>query len=78
MYYSAVEDIVIGQEAYTITNARLSYKTANENIEVAVWGKNLSDKEYSPYGFDLRPDFGFVQNFFGRPRTLGIDIAYRF
>ena len=78
VYYSAFEDSVIGQDAYTITNARLAYKTADESVEVAVWGKNLSDKEYSPYAFDLRADFGFVQEFFGRPRTLGVDITYCF
>lgn len=78
IYYNARQDIVIGQEAYTITNARLAYRTAGENLEFAVWAKNLSNKEYAAYSFDLRPDFGFVQYMRGVPRTLGFDVRYNF
>ena len=78
IYYNARQDLVIGQKAYTITNARLSYRTASEDIEVALWAKNLSNKEYATYSFDLRPDFGFVQYMRGVPRTLGFDLKYSF
>ncbi|MEM8499738.1 MAG: TonB-dependent receptor [Pseudomonadota bacterium] len=78
IFYSTREDIAIGQEAYTIANARIAYSTANEKLEVAVWGKNLSDKQYAAYSFDLRPDFGFIQNMRGVPRSVGLDLKYSF
>jgi len=60
--------------------AGLGYLDAEyvENIEVALWGKNLSDKKYAAYAFDLRQDFGFVPYMRGVPRTLGIDLKYSF
>ena len=41
-------------------------------------GKNLSDKEYASYVFDLRPDFGFLQRMRGVPRTVGVEARYAF
>ncbi len=78
LFYSNFEDISIGQEAYTISNARISYRSTDEAFELALWAKNLSDKEYATYSFDLRADFGFVQNMRGVPRTVGIDVKYSF
>lgn len=78
IYYSARQDIVIGQEAYTISNARLTYRNSNDNLEIGLWSKNLANKKYRTYSFDLRPDFGFVQYMRGTPRTVGIDIKYSF
>ena len=78
VYYSAFQDIAVGQKAYTLTNARLSWRSVDEKLELALWGKNLSDKEYASYVFDLRPDFGFLQRMRGVPRTVGVEARYAF
>lgn len=78
VYYSTAEDIAVGQPAYALLGSRLSWHSADNILEVALWGRNLGDKEYAAYVFDLRPDFGFLQRMRGVPRTVGIDLQYRF
>ncbi|WP_162299988.1 TonB-dependent receptor [Kineobactrum sediminis] len=78
VYYSTFEDSAVGQSAYTLFGSRLSWHSADDALEVALWGKNLGDKEYAAYVFDLRADFGFLQRMRGVPRTVGIDVQYRF
>jgi iron complex outermembrane receptor protein len=78
VYYSNFQDSVIGQDSFTLTNARLAWLTGNERLELALWAKNLTNEEYRTYAFDLRPDFGFVQYMRGAPRTVGVDVRVNF
>ncbi|BFM16897.1 TonB-dependent receptor [Maricurvus nonylphenolicus] len=68
----------VGQDGYALWNARLSWFDANEQLEVALWGKNLSDKEYAAYMFELTDVAGGDQVMRGTPRTYGVDIKYAF
>jgi iron complex outermembrane receptor protein len=78
VYYSTFEDREVAQPAYALTNARLSWRVPGDALEVALWGRNLADREYAAYVFDLRPDFGFLQRMRGEPRSVGIDVRYSF
>ena len=78
VFYSTFQDSAVGQSAYTLLGSRLSWHSPDDAVEVALWGRNLSDREYAAYVFDLRADFGFLQRMRGEPRTLGIDVQYRF
>jgi iron complex outermembrane receptor protein len=78
VYYSTFADTAVGQSAYTLLGSRLSWHSADDALEVALWGRNLGDKEYAAYVFDLRADFGFLQRMRGVPRTVGVDVQYRF
>ncbi|QIB64624.1 TonB-dependent receptor [Kineobactrum salinum] len=78
VYYSTFEDNAVAQQAYALTNARLSWRVPGDALEVALWGRNLADREYAAYVFDLRPDFGFLQRMRGEPRSMGIDVRYTF
>ncbi len=78
VYYSTREDIVIGQKAYSLVNGRLAYCNTSESLELSLWGRNLTDKEYGNYAFDLRADFGFVEYMRGQPRTVGVDVTFFF
>jgi iron complex outermembrane receptor protein len=78
VYYSNFQDSVIGQDSFTLTNARLSWRTGSDRLKFALWAKNLTDEEYKTYAFDLRPDFGFVQYMRGAPRTVGVDMRLDF
>ncbi len=74
--YDRNEDV--GQDSYSLWNARLSWFDANEQLEVALWGKNLSDKEYAAYMFELSDVVGGDQVMRGMPRTYGVDVKYTF
>ena len=71
-------------EGYDIVNANLRWR--GSNLSINVWGRNLSDENYSTHGLyfgaDPRDDFGFWSNQtyrqFGAPRTFGIDFEFQF
>jgi iron complex outermembrane receptor protein len=68
----------IGQDGYALWNARLAWFDASEQLEVALWGKNLGDKEYASYMFELTDVVGGDQVMRGVPRTYGVDVKYNF
>lgn len=74
--YDRNEDI--GQAGYSLWNARLAWFDSSEQIEVALWGKNLGDKEYASYMFELTDVVGGDQVMRGTPRTYGVDVKYNF
>ena len=47
-------------------------------LTVALWGKNLADKEYASYGFATVPAAAQYQWFWGEPRTFGLDVIYNY
>ncbi len=64
-------------EELGVVNGRLQWTSLDDRWEVALWGRNLGDKEYIVYGFDLSI-FGFNQEMLGVPRTLGVEATLRF
>jgi len=65
----------IRSKDYWLANARLSWYSQDENIEVAFWGKNLSDTVYRRQSFDFSGS-GFVTLVPNTPRTFGGQIIY--
>ena len=65
-------------EAHGLTDARLTLADIpglpTGSLRVALWGKNLSDKEYA---YINSPLFGGA-TVWGEPRTYGIDVIYEF
>ena len=59
-------------------NARLAWRSASDSFEIGAWGRNLSDKEYRTYMFELTDVIGADQVMRGMPRSYGVDLAYRF
>lgn len=66
-------------DAYDIINARLSLSEVNlggdTQLSVSLWGKNLADEEYTTSGIPF-PDWAV--NYYGDPRTFGIDAVIEF
>ncbi len=64
------------QDAYTLINARVALSNSEGSWEVALLGKNLTDKEYftmmSDSGFQDGAFFGFT----GAPRTVAIQVKF--
>jgi len=61
---------------FWVFNARLSY--ISENYSIAVWGKNLADEDYFPFGINLETLFGNGYKVLAPPRTYGIELKYMF
>ncbi len=61
-------------ESYSLVNARVSWMPASERWEIALWGKNLADEEYT-----RNNNLNFLQfprRIWGAPRTYGISATW--
>jgi iron complex outermembrane receptor protein len=63
------------QDAYSVTNARLTYTAANERFRISVWAKNLNDEIYKQYSLDLG-ELG-ATTYYAPPRTYGATVRLR-
>lgn len=77
MFFDSANSPVLKQDGYWMWNARMAYATANDQWEVAFWGRNLGNEEYLVYAFDLS-DFGFQELMLGTPRTVGLSVDFKF
>jgi len=62
-----------------LLSARVSWQNEDENIEIALWGKNLLDEEYAenPAGF-VADTLGAAHTRIDDPITYGVDLRYSF
>lgn len=65
-------------EARGLLNARLTYRTADENWEVALAATNLTDKFYYNNKYDRVSQSGNVYGMPGRPREFMLSIKRKF
>lgn len=69
-------------DARTLVNGRIALTNipiANNEVELAVWGKNIFDKEYLANFIDFGPGFGGLTNgYFGAPATYGVTLGVNF
>lgn len=69
-------------DAYTLLNVRLTWQ-ASDNTQVALWGRNLTNEDYTTRGFGSfgnDPRDGYTTNDyfqFADPREIGISVEYR-
>jgi iron complex outermembrane receptor protein len=78
-----IVDGITGQTAYGIINGRLSFNLNSDDVEVALWGRNLGGKHYYSYVGDFTgspeiPSIGYVAATVGDPRTFGLTVTKRF
>jgi outer membrane receptor protein involved in Fe transport len=66
----------ISQDPYWLHNARLTYRTPNERIEVSAWVQNFLDEHYKIDVFDLSRSFNSITEVWGDPRTFGVTVSY--
>jgi iron complex outermembrane receptor protein len=77
IFFNNDNNPILSQEAYGLINARAAFTTANEQLEIALWGKNLNDEEFLVNAFDLS-DFGLYELMRGSERSYGVEVLYRF
>jgi iron complex outermembrane receptor protein len=65
----------IRQEPFGLFDASLRFQAPNADWNITVWGKNLTDELYA---VAAQAFFGDLMNYYGAPRTFGIDLSYSF
>ena len=65
-------------DSYTISNARLSWMDGEENWEVALIARNLTDERAGNIGFDLATLCGCNEVTYRDPRYYGLNVKYSF
>lgn len=78
MYKSAANSTYAFSEAFTIANARVTYRNAEDTWSVAAYVKNITDESYITQAFEQANDFGANQAFYSEPRTFGVSFNYNF
>jgi len=64
---------------YAVVNGRLQFAgipLQKGSLDLAVVGRNLFDKKYRTAGVDFGPQLGWSTNFYGAPRTFGLQLTY--
>lgn len=64
------------QPSFGLLDARLSWRSSNDRLDVALWLKNLLDEEYISHIYTLAG--GNVTAVYGDPRMYGVNVTYRF
>ena len=77
-YLEAWNAPVDSEPGRTLGNLRLSYAPTGYNVEAAFFINNVSDVRYRVYNLDLSGLLGIVNQTYGRPRTIGGSLTYRF
>ncbi|GHF13991.1 TonB-dependent receptor [Kordiimonas sediminis] len=67
----------IAQKAYTVLNGRLTWDSADEDWQLAVFVLNITDKEYFTSAESI-PAFGIRNAVYGRPREWGLSLSRSF
>jgi len=76
MYFAMTKASSIKEGGYVVGNMRTSYTTGDGQWEAALFVNNVADEDYLVAGFDLSGDFGWTENYYGRPRWIGGSIRY--
>ena len=77
-YHALTLADAVSENGYHIANARLSWSTADDKWEVAVFGENITDEDYVVQSFDIAALLGWIEEYYGRPRWVGGSVSYKF
>ena len=67
-------DYTIGQKGFALQNVSIRYIAPSEQLELAVWARNITNEVYKTLSFDASGGPGFVGNLVGDPRTYGVSV----
>jgi iron complex outermembrane recepter protein len=72
-------DTFYSQPSYALVNARAQLDNiGGTGLRAGVWVKNLFDKRYVDSGVPFQNSLGAGVGIYGNPRTIGIDLGYKF
>jgi len=64
--------------AYGLSNARGAIGPRGGNWDIALWAKNILNKEYVSFVADLSGTAGFYETYYGAPRQFGVQFNARY
>jgi iron complex outermembrane receptor protein len=73
IYFDPAERL--SQPPYTTLNLRLAWRPTDTNLEIALWGRNLSDVAYISGADESTASDGVN---YGPPRTFGVQVSYHY
>ena len=65
-------------KAYGLLNARIALQLDSPDLELALWGRNLTDQPWFTNVFNSYTGLGATVQFQGAPRTYGVSATFRF
>ncbi|SNR85398.1 iron complex outermembrane recepter protein [Methylobacillus rhizosphaerae] len=68
---------LLNQDPYTLVNARVTYSTQGDKVELTAYVNNLFDKEYRYHALPASNATGNTV-YWGNPRTIGASLTFRF
>ncbi len=74
IYFTETNEGVLSQGGFHQVNARLALLSPEGRVQVALFGKNLTDEETINVAFDFRDLLGDVLRTFNPPRTYGVEL----
>ncbi|MBM4265805.1 MAG: TonB-dependent receptor [Deltaproteobacteria bacterium] len=78
IYFETSNDPQLTQGSYGLWNTRVGFNVWNEQLEVAMFGYNLLDKNYVIDAGNTGYQFGIPTFVAGTPRTWGGEVTWRF
>jgi len=78
VFYNTVNNDSIAQDEIGLLNSRVTWRSADQVLELGVYGRNLLNREYDTFGFDLSSSLGFTNAYPAPPRELGFDVTLRY
>jgi iron complex outermembrane receptor protein len=66
------------QGAYGLLNSRVSLALADQNVDLVLWGKNLTGREYNVSSVSVEEGLGYNYVMAGEPRTFGVAVVKHF
>ncbi|NRB37102.1 MAG: TonB-dependent receptor [Pseudomonadales bacterium] len=76
VYFSALNDDVMKQDAYSLVNGSINYYSRDETWLIQLYAKNLANTVYANAGLDFSPTG--VNLSINEPRIVGIKASYSF
>lgn len=79
-FFAADNEPVFQARSRWLVNGRVSVEIPDEDVlwQLALWGKNLTDKEYKVSGFEQFQFSGDSYFYYGEPRTVGAELKVSF
>lgn len=81
-WFSAYNDKIgydqIKSDSSWLSNAKLSWDSADDKLSAALWVKNIENSDAAVYAVNAQSGFGYDYYTIGLPRRLGVDLSYRF
>ncbi|MFC3052086.1 TonB-dependent receptor [Kordiimonas pumila] len=84
-FFALIESPASTEKGYTIANASITWIPEEDNWSLRFFVNNITDAEYTVQTFDLSGNidnggvfFGMIEQYYGRPRTWGVNLSYSF